>query len=317
ALNPVHFGAVGDSARVAELNALVNNPFFGVITSGPLAARQVQRNQLLRAFPHFTGFGNNFVGAGNSSYHALQLSVQRRMTNGFLGTLSYTFSKNLGDVNMLTTSFFDAGQNPGFQNEFNRAADRSVLGSDFPHRLVMSGVYDLPFGKGRKFAADSGRALNLIIGGWQVNGIYTFQSGQPLNFGVTGTPPYAGGRASFTGSAVETSGSVSDRLGGVSGGPGYLSADAFRRPNSFEFGDTPRLDARHRGPKMFNLDFSLIKNIALVESMRLQVRAESFTLMNIPVFGLPNTVVGNPGFGVIGGQANQPRNMQLALKLIF
>ncbi|MFN7934876.1 MAG: TonB-dependent receptor [Bryobacteraceae bacterium] len=319
ALNPTFFGAVGDANKVADLNALVNNPFFGIITSGPLATRQVQRNQLLRAFPHFTGFGNNFVGAGNSSYHALQLSVQRRMTNGFLGTLSYTFSKNLGDVNMLTTSFFDAGQNPGYQNEFNRAADRSVLGSDFPHRLVMSGVYDLPFGKGRKFAADSRKAVDLLIGGWQVNGIYTFQSGQPLNFGVSGTPPYAGGRASFTSASVEaeTSGSTSSRIGGVSGGPGYLNADAFRRPNSFEFGDTPRLDGRHRGPKTYNLDFSLIKNFALYESMRLQFRAEAFNLTNTPVFGLPNTTVGNPGFGIIGGQANQPRNMQLALKLIF
>ncbi len=317
ALNPIHYGAIGDSARVAELNGLVNNPFFGVITSGPLSARQIQRNQLLRAFPHFTGFSNNFVGAGNSSYHALQVSVQRRMSSGFLGTLSYTFSKNLGDINMLTTSFFDAGQNPGFQNEFNRAADRSVLGSDFPHRLVLSGVYDLPFGRGRKFAADSSRAVNLIIGGWQVNGIYTFQSGQALNFGVTGTPPYAGSRASFTGSDVETSGSISDRLGGVSGGSGYLNSAAFRRPVSFEFGDTPRLDGRHRGPKTFAFDFSLIKNIPIVENVRLQFRAEAFNLTNTPVFGLPNTVVGSPAFGVIGGQSNQPRNMQLALKLIF
>src|SRR3546814_6079491 len=62
-----------------------------------------------------------------------------------LPTFSYTFSKNIGDVNMLTTSFFDAGQNPGYQNEFDRSLDRSVLGADFPHRLVWSAVYELPF----------------------------------------------------------------------------------------------------------------------------------------------------------------------------
>ncbi|MBM3787852.1 MAG: TonB-dependent receptor [Acidobacteria bacterium] len=311
ALNPVHFGAPGDSSRVASLNATVSNPFFGVIPSGPLAARVVQQNQLLRAFPHFTGFSNNFVGAGNSSYHALQLSVQKRMSHGLLATLSYTFSKNLGDVNMLTTSFFDAGQNPGYQNEFNRAADRSVLGSDFPHRLVLSAVYDLPFGKG------GGRMTKLLIGGWQVNGISTFQSGQPLVFGVSGTPPYAGGRASFTGVAVQTSGGVSGRLGGVSGGSGYLNAAAFRLPVSFEFGNTPRLDSRNRGPQTVNLDFSLIKNFSMSESLRVQLRGEAFNVTNTPVFGLPNTTVGNPGFGVIGGQANQPRNMQIGLKLIF
>ncbi|MFN0101922.1 MAG: carboxypeptidase regulatory-like domain-containing protein [Bryobacteraceae bacterium] len=306
ALNPVYFGAVGDLSRVAQLNALVDNPFFGVIASGPLAARQVQQNQLLRAYPHFTGFGVNFLGAGNSTYHALQVSAQKRMSKGLLATLSYTFSKNLGDVNMLTTSFFDAGQNPGYQNEFNRAMDRSVLGSDFPHRLVISSVYDLPLGTGR------------LLGGWQVNGIFTYQSGQPLNFGVSGAPAYAGGRASFVGTGdPRTSGSVTDRLGGVSGGPGYLNAAAFRVPASFEFGNTPRLDSRNRGPVTKGLDFSLIKNIPLYETMRLQVRAEAFNVTNTPVFGLPNTTVGNPGFGVIGGQANQPRNLQLALKMIW
>jgi len=305
-INPILFGAPGDLARVAQLNASVNNPFFGVITSGPLAARTVQQNQLLRAYPHFTSFGVNFTGAGNSSYHALQVSVQRRMAQGFLGTLSYTFSKNLGDVNMLTTSFFDAGQNPGYQNEFNRKIDRSVLGSDFPHRFVFSGVYDLPFGKGRK-----------LVGGWQVNGIYSYQSGQPLSFGVSGAPAYAGGRASFTGTEVQTSGTLSDRLGGVSGGSGYLNASAFRLPQSFEFGNTPRLDSRNRGPRTVNLDFSIIKNFPFSESTRLQFRAEAFNLTNTPVFGLPNTTVGNAGFGVIGGQANQPRNLQLALKLIW
>jgi hypothetical protein len=299
------------------LNASVTNPFFGVIATGPLAARTVQQNQLLRAHPHFTSFGVNFTGAGNSSYHALQVSVQRRMSQGFLGTLSYTFSKNLGDVNMLTTSFFDAGQNPGYQNEFNRKIDRSVLGSDFPHRFVFSGVYDLPFGKGKKFGSSMAGWANQLIGGWQVNGIYTFQSGQPLSFGVSGTPAYAGNRSSFTGSEVQTSGSYSDRLGGPSGGPGYLNAAAFRLPQSFEFGNTPRLDSRNRGPRTVNLDFSVIKNFPFSESTRLQFRAEAFNLTNTPVFGLPNTTVGNAGFGVIGGQANSPRNMQLALKLIW
>jgi hypothetical protein len=318
ALNPVYFGQTGDLSRVAQINALVNNPFFGVITSGPLAARQVQQNQLLRAHPHFTGLITTYVGAGNSSYHALQLSVQKRMSRGLMGTLSYTFSKNLGDVNMLTTSFFDAGQNPGYQNEFNRAADRSVLGSDFPHRLVLSAVYDLPFGKGHKLAGGAPAWANAIIGGWQVNGIYTYQSGQPLTFGVAGAAAYAGTRASFTNAgAAQTSGSYSDRLGGPSGGPGYLNAAAFRVPLSFEFGNTPRLDSRNRGPARVNLDFSLIKNIPIRESVRLQFRAEAFNLTNTPVFGLPNTTVGNPGFGVIGAQANQPRAMQLALKLIW
>ena len=318
ALNPIYYGAPGDQAQVANLNALVDNPFFGVINSGTLSTRQVQRNQLLRAYPQFTGFGINFLGVGNSTYHALQVSAQKRLSYGLLATFSYTFSKNIGDVNMLTTSFFDAGQNPGYQNEFNRALDRSVLGSDFPHRVVFSVVYDLPFGKGHRVGGGAPGWVNMLIGGWQTNGIYTYQSGQPLNFGVSGAPAYAGNRASYTGAAeAQTSGSISDRLGGVSGGPGYLNAAAFRVPQSFEFGDTPRLDSRNRGPASVNLDFSLIKSFPITETVRLQLRGEAFNVTNTPVFGLPNTTVGNPGFGVIGSQANQPRNLQIALKLIW
>jgi len=272
----------------------------------------------LRDYPHFTGFGINFLGAGSSSYHALQASLQKRMTRGLLATLSYTFSKNIGDVNMLTTSFFDAGQNPGYQNEFNRQLDRSVLGSDFPQRLVFSSVYDLPFGKGRKISGGAPGWVNTLIGGWQVNGIYTYQSGQPLAFAVAGAPAYAGTRASFALAAdAQTSGGVTDRLGGPSGGPGYLNSAAFRVPVSFEFGNTPRLDSRNRGPANKNLDFSLIKNFPLTEIVKLQFRAEAFNLTNTAIFGLPNTTVGNPGFGVIGSQANSPRNLQLALKLIW
>jgi hypothetical protein len=158
----------------------------------------------------------------------------------------------------------------------------------------------------------------MLIGGWQTNGIYTYQSGQPLNFGVSGAPAYAGNRASYTDAAeVQTSGRISDRLGGVSGGPGYLNAAAFRVPQSFEFGNTPRLDSQNRGPASVNLDFSLIKSFPITESARLQLRGEAFNITNTPVFGLPNTTVGNPGFGVIGSQANQPRNLQIALKFIW
>ena len=169
---------------------------------------------------------------------------------------------------MLTTSFSDPGQNPGYQNEFNRRRIAVCSVSDFPHRVVLSGVYELPFGRGRKFGRAC-RVVNTLIGGWQTNAIYTYQSGQALNFGVSGAAAYAGNRASFTGvTPIQTEGNVSDRLGGVSGGPGYLNAAAFRVPLSFEFGDTPRLDGRNRAPASVNLDFSLVKNFYFTESVK-------------------------------------------------
>jgi len=318
ALNPMYYGAIGDSSQVAYLNQSVPNPFYGIITNGTLAASTVQRNQLLRAHPQFTGFYATHLGIGNSTYHALQASLQKRLTHGLMTTISYTFSKNIGDVNMLTTSFFDAGQNPGYQNVFDRSLDRSVLGSDFPHRLSTSVMYELPFGRGRSFGSSMPRWVDAVVGGWQTSSLFTYQSGQALNFGVTGGAAYSGSRASYTGVGdVQTSGSITDRLGGVSGGGGYLNAAAFRVPYSFEFGNTPRLDSQNRGPATVNLDLSLIKNFQFTERMRLQFRAEAFNLTNTPIFGLPNTTVGSAGFGVIGSQANQPRNLQMGLKLFF
>jgi len=317
-LSPTNYGAPGDAGRIAELNRLVPNPFRGLIQTGPLSVPQIQANQLLRAFPHFTAFTLNHVGWGSATYHAFQLTGQKRMSHGLLMLLSYTFSKNIGNVNNLTTSFFEPGTAPGYQNDLNLMAERAVLGTDIPHRLVVSGVYDLPFGKGRRFAANASGIVNQLIGGWQMNGILTFQSGFPLNLSVAGAPPYAGSRPSFVPSQEPvTSGDVHDRLGGVSSPTGYLNPNAFRIPRSFEFGDTSRLNSGIRAPGQQNLDFSVIKNFYFTETARLQFRAEAFNLTNTPSFGSPGTQVGTPGFGVIGAQANQPRQLQLAFKLIW
>ena len=152
--------------------------------------------------------------------------------------------------------------------------------------------------------APVGRSITLVIGS---------------NFSNTGAPAFAGSRPSFTSANVNayTSGNIESRLGGVSGGPGYLNAAAFRQPLSFEFGDVPRLTDRIRTPGNRNVDFSMMKFFTIRESMKLQVRAEAFNALNHVIFSGPNTSVGNASFGIISGQDNKPRNIQLALKLLW
>lgn len=317
ALNTVYYGSIGDANRVAQLNGLVDNPFFGLIQTGPLATSKIQANQLLRQFPQYTGLTEQVLPIGSNIYHSLQLRAQKRMSAGISAMAAYTLSKNIGNVNNLTTGFLDTGS-PGYQYDLDLHNERSLLPSDIPQRFAGTFVWDLPFGRGRAIGKDAHGLLGQLIGGWQINGIVTFQSGFPLTLSAAGLPPYAGSRPSrVPGVRVITSGAIVDRIGGVSTPTKYMDPAAFRPARSFEFGDTPRLMPDLRGPGIRNLDFSLFKNFPIGEQARVQLRAEAFNATNTVRFGNPGTTLGTPGFGVIGGQANSPRQIQLAAKLIF
>jgi len=318
-LQPQYFGSPGNQTQVSYLTQLVPNPFYGLVSAGTLAASTVQRQQLLAAFPQFTSVTEQWVGEGDSFYNAAQITAQKNYSHGLSILLAYTRSKNLGNVSNLTTGFLDSTGNPGYQNSYALKLEKSVLDTDVPNRLVMSSNYELPFGAGRPYASRMNPWLNAFVGGWQMNGIWTVQSGFPLVFSDTGTQAFAGSRPSFAGTDVQpdTSGSVGERLGGISGGPGYLNASAFVLPLSFQLGNVPRLTGNIRGPATYNLDFSMLKSFTIHERLRLQFRAEAFNLLNQVIFSSPNAQVGGASFGIIGGQANTPRNIQLALKLLW
>ncbi|MBV9226899.1 MAG: hypothetical protein JOY85_22925, partial [Acidobacteriaceae bacterium] len=140
----------------------------------------------------------------------------------------------------------------------------------------------------------------------------------PLNLTVSGAPPYAGARPNVVnGQPLATSGDIRNRLGGISSVGGYLNPAAFTLPQSFQFGTAPRLFSNLRAPGTRNFDFSVFKNFSMREHATLQIRGESFNVINYVQFGKPGTTVGTQGFGVISSQANQPRTIQLAAKLIF
>jgi len=317
ALQFQYYGAAGDQSQVAYLTQLVANPFYNVIKTGTLAASTVQRQALLAQYPQFTGVGET-LDVASSFYNSLQFSAQKSFSHGFTTLVSYTWSKNLGDANNLVTGFLDVGT-PGYQNNWNRHLEKSVLATDVPHRLVWNGNWELPLGAGKRFGAHLNRWVNGVVGGWQMNGILTVQSGYPLAFGVQGAQSFAGSRPNFTGtdSNVYTTGSMTDRLGGVSGGAGYLNASAFSRPLSFQLGNVPRLTGSVRGPGNRNIDFSMMKFFPIHERLKLQLRAEAFNLLNHPIFGGPNTTVGSASFGIISGQSNAPRSIQAAIKVLW
>jgi hypothetical protein len=293
----------------SQLQRQVANPFFGLITTGPLAARTVPYSSLVAPFPQFTDIEPAFNSGASSTYHSFQLKVDRRFGSGLTLLLSYTFDKLIDDYSITA----NVGANAGIQNIYDRRADRAVSANDVSQILVLSYVYQLPVGKGKRFGNGWNGILDTFLGGWQLNGIGTFQTGQPLALTTQNTSGSGSNvlRPNNNGTSAALSGPVESRLNR------YFNTSVFSQPAAFTFGNTGRTLPDVRGPGIRNLDFSLFKNFRLIERLSLQFRAEAFNFLNTPRFGTPNTNWSAAQFGVISTQVNDPRQLQFGLKLLF
>jgi len=310
---PNEFLSMGD-----DLRTLVPNPFFGLIKTGSLSNPQIQQGQLLRPYPQF-----NQVTAGNSSYgastyHALQAKLERRFSGGLSLLFSYTFSKLLDDVRGSTAGggfpgeSFPSGVLLDYQD---RSHQRAPAQFDTPHLFSFNGIWELPFGPGKRYLNQQ-RLLGAILGGWQLNSIVTLQSGVPLALRTrSNTLRNYGGRQTpnWNGTDPHVDGPISQRL------DHYFNTDAFTSPPPYTYGNVARLVGWLRAPGLANLDLSVVKNIPIPvrEGWRLQFRFETFNTFNHPQFSAPNTSIGSPNAGVITRQANMPRDIQFGLKLLF
>lgn len=294
------------SALGNQLLTLVDNPFYGLITTGPLAQRQIQYGQLLRPFPAWQTVGSDGMAIGNSEYQALQASFTKRYTNGLSVIAGYTWSKLMTDVSDGTWA------SPGsVRSYYCVRCEHSPSAYDVPHRFTLSAVGELPFGRGKMFGTQWNRAVDTALGGWQANGILTLASGVPLVFSTAANTSYTfggGQHPDVVGNPVLSSGKSIYK---------WFNTAAFAQPANFTSGSLSRTYTGVRADKAKNLDFSLFKNFSLTERLKLQFRAEAFNLTNTPVFGAPGTSVNGVNFGVITGQSNVPRNLQLALKVLF
>jgi hypothetical protein len=294
----------------SQLNTLVPNPFRGVITQGPLSGTTITRAQSLLPYPQYLNVTISNATYGSSSYHALYARVERRFAQGFSAIGSYTFSKSIDNVGQGFPGEGFAGG--AIQNVYNLRGERAVSNFNTPQTLTMSFVYELPFGPGKRFF-NSGGALGQLIGGWQINSIMLFQSGAPLQ--ITGGNPsalnVATQRPNWDGRNPTLSGDIENRLGK------YFDTSAFSLNAPFTFGNTPRIMPDLYGPGTNNVDLSVFKNTKIKERYELQFRAEAFNAFNRVQFGNPATNINQSTFGRITTQANFPRDIQLALKLLF
>jgi hypothetical protein len=273
--------------------------------------------QALRPYPQYTSILDMYQPTGYNQYQALQMRLQKRYSNGlsFLG--AYTFSKNLGVPGSDTFGDTAGGGGQMAINTFNRKLEKALASIDQTHVFVLSWNYELPIGKGKRFLSGANPVVRNVLGGWQLNSIETYRSGTPIAVSGGPTIPLFGGgnRPNWISSNVQTSISMSQFDPAVNR---YLNINAFSQPAPFTFGDAPLRLPNVRTPFYYNEDFSVFKNIYFRESAYIQFHAEFYDLFNRVVFSGPAANLNNPTtFGVIGSQANTPRVMQFALKLIF
>ncbi len=308
----VQYNQIPDSALSlgTALVQTVPNPFYGVITdpSSTLSRTTVQRGQLLRPYPQFTGMSGLQAPTGHSSYHALQLRVERRYASGLAVLFAYTKSKmmdNTGDFG----SFLGL---TGYTNNNCFSCDRSLSYQHIPDIARLSVRYDLPFGLGRKYM-NTGWAAK-IIGGWAVASFITWDNGLPISVtGPNDSNSFGGGqRPDATGEKASI-----DSQTFVDGAM-YFNPAAFRRAPQFTFGTASRTVPDVRNPGTWGWDALIEKRFAITERVGLDFRTELFNAPNSVIFAGPQTLVTSADFGRIRlSQVNLPRQIQFGLRLSF
>lgn len=307
-LNPSNF-----SLGLATLSSSVANPYYGNGGTGVIGSPTVAQSQLLRPFPQFSSV-NLLASSSYADYNALLIKAERRVGRGLNVVSSFTWSRNR-DASFATSNSIQSPSAQSPQNIYNLRAEYGYSINNVPYRFSAGATYDLPFGHGERFVANS-RITNLIVGNWQLSVIPTFQAGFPVTIKQSSNP-----NSAVVGNGVQrpnlvagvplgTKGSLKSRLNG------YINPNAFTASTALTFGDAPRTLSL-RGPGFANWDLALFKNVTVRERVNVQFRAESFNAFNTPQFNGPNTSFGSSSFGQITSDANFPRYIQLGLRVAY
>jgi len=308
---------LGAAATVSLLNSSITSPAAQAAGiplpypnfTNPSVQRTMSVGQALRPFPQYLTIDTSQSGdkSGHSSYNALVLKLDRRFSHGLTMQWSYGFSKLLTDSDTYYA-------NAGFaEDQGNRRLEKSIGAYDQTHVVKLNTLYELPFGKGRRWLTHGFAAQ--ALGGWRISAIQVYNSGFPI--AVTRNAPMNifngvnraiittyNWKASWTGS-FDPNKDV------------YLAASAFPAQTPGLLGNATRFDPLVRQFTNLNENVSLGKSFQMSERFRLDFRAEAFDLLNRTIFGSPSTNLTGNTFGVITSQSNSPRQIQLALKLYW
>jgi hypothetical protein len=309
---PIQYLALGSllsktlsSTTLAQTQAMfpnIQNPFPNF--TGTIA-------QALKPFPQYNGISDPWLDVGNSTYNALQVSLNKRLSHNLTFMVNYAFSKELDDLSGVrdpTKDFLEKG--PGT--------------IDHVHVASATMVYQLPFGAGHKLNGGN-KALNSIISHWQVSGIYTFATGAPLTLTATCTgggiidavcyPNYTAAFAS--GGNAWQNGAIGSNGANVST-TSHLNKAAFVDPPAYMAGDIARsAPLKLFAPHNADLDVSLRREFPVGERAKLSIQADAFNVNNAVHFAAPGTAIDSASFGIFSAMANQPRKLQFSGRVSF
>jgi hypothetical protein len=287
-----------------QLLAPVRNPFYGAVSAGALAGATVPLGQLLRPYPQFLDVFAVQPPAGMSTYQALHVTLERRLSQGLQALVSFTAAKYL-----TTTEGYEnwaAANAAVVRNWYDTALEKSLMSDDVPRSLVASFIYEIPVGHGKRVDPSS-KVVRAIASGWQVAGIATMKAGFPLSVttATNNTDSFGGGQRPNLIGDPHVADPTIDR---------WFNTAAFSQPAPFTFGNVARTMPDLRAPGIANVDATVQRNLLVTgEGRRIQLRAEFYNLANHANFYAPNTQLGNPNFGVITN-AMAARSVQLAVK---
>jgi hypothetical protein len=280
-----------DTALVAAYGASVKNPFAGLLPGSTINGSTVALSQLLTTFPEFTGVTEQNNTEGGSVFHSVDFRVEKRASHGISITANYSFSKLIEAMQYL---------NPG-----DAKLNRSLSPYDHKQHLAIGSTYEIPIGSGKLIDIKSG-VWNSIIGGFKINGIYTFQTGAPLFFSndlvTTGVPITSSTRVTTPAKALNVAAFDT------------LSADQY----SFHLRVLPFTFGNVRTDGINQLDASLLKDFHFREGMYAEFRFETFNALNHASFGAPAvSSATSSSFGTITSQANSARTVQFGGRFVF
>jgi hypothetical protein len=312
-----------------RLNDLLPNPFFGNPNAGPLATRAtLSRAQLLRPYPQFLDVNARHVLEGKSRYNAAVVEWSKRVTRGWGGRVSYTYSvlkdNLIGESNFYTAGGFNPLNNYNYiqgSPYYNPDVDYTYSLLDVPHRVIIAPVVELPFGRGKKWGSNSS-AAEWILGGWTLSAAINLQQGFPLSVQQsdnTGTFSAVQRPNLVSGVDLATSGSYEDRLASVDHPTAtWINFAAFTPAAPFTYGNAPRTITDLRSPNQYNVDGVFIKNLRF-GSKSAQVKIEMLNMLNrVNVRALQGrNTVGNSNFGQTNTQAGFQRITQLMFRFMF
>ncbi len=263
--------------------------------------------QALRPFPQYLTITNLSNPNGDSTYHALQMKMERRISYGLTGVVAYAWSKTLTDADNA------AGGGPSGQTYYNRSLEKAVSDTDVPQAISISFLYDLPFGPGKRFFQRG--ALGKVMTGWTLTNIDQYWAGTPIVLTANNTLPlFNSTLRPNVASGVPLELSYSNFNPTVDR---YINPAAFAVPAAFTFGTAARSYDSLRAPWTLNESVGAVKRMALSERVTLTFRAEFFNVFNRVVFGAPASNISASNFGFISSQSNAPRQGQMALRLEF